>query len=203
MKGVLSAALVVTAALGVAGCGATTATSVALREARDAGGTQTHAVRVERWRISNGDAVDVVLVRARFCGGGGGVSMPKVHGRCLPTEVYFEVRPGETAGGSAFLQHGQAQLAVRAWRARPVFRIFPNIPDLLVRCKIPQGAGGTVAGLCEAKLYGSRKVAFLEHWPLTKPHGQRKTAGWVVTLDRSGRVVSVSPTGSVPPQAQF
>jgi hypothetical protein len=203
MKGALSAALLVATAFGAAGCGDTTATSVALREARDAGGTQTHPVRVERWRISNGDRVDVVLVRARFCGTTNGVSMPKINGRCLPTEVYFEVRPGETVGGSTFLQHGQARLAARAWKARPVFRIFPDIPDLLVRCKIPRGAGGSVAGLCEAKLQSARKIAFLEHWPLSKPHGQRNTGGWVVTLDHSGRVADVTPTGSVPPQARF
>jgi hypothetical protein len=82
------------------------------------------------------------------------------------------------------------------------FRIFPHIPDLLVRCKIPRGGGGAVAGLCEAKLSAPREVAFLEHWPLSKPVGHRNTAGWIVTLDRSGRVVSVHDTGSMPPQSK-
>ncbi|HEY7422263.1 MAG TPA: hypothetical protein VH541_09640 [Gaiellaceae bacterium] len=203
MKGALSAALLVAPALAAAGCGATTTTSVALHEARDAGGTQLSPVRVERWRISNGDAVDVVLVRARFCGTSNGVSMPKVNGRCLPTEVYFAIRPGAAGGSSVFLQHGQAHLAAEAWKARSAFRIFPDIPDLLVRCKIPRGKGGSVVGLCEAKLSAPREVAFLEHWPLSKPHGQRNTAGWVVTFDRSGRVVRVRGTGSTPPQSRF
>jgi hypothetical protein len=62
--------------------------------------------------------------------------------------------------------------------------------------------GGTVAGLCEAKLDGPRQVAFLEHWPLSKPHGSRNTSGWIVTLDRSAHAVSVHGIGSTPPQAR-
>ena len=202
MKCAVSAALLAAMALAAAGCGATTATSAALREARDFGGTQPRVVRVERWRISNGDPVDVVLVRARFCGTHNGFTSAKINGRCVPSEVYFALRPGPTAGGSVFLPHGGAHLAAEAWKASPAFRIFPHIPDLLVRCKIPRGGGGTVAGLCEAKLYAPREVAFLEHWPLSKPTGHRNTAGWVVTLDRSSRVVSVHDTGSVPPQSK-
>jgi hypothetical protein len=176
---------------------------VALRQAKASGGTQARAVRVERWRIANGDAVDVVLVRARFCGTKNGFTAPKIHGLCVPQEVYFATRPGATGGFADFLAHGDARMAASAWKARPAFRIFPDFPNLLVRCKIPRGGGGTVAGLCEAKLSGSRGVAFLEHWPLSKPAGQRNTAGWVVTLERSGRVVSVHGTGSTPPQAQL
>jgi hypothetical protein len=92
-------------------------------------------------------------------------------------------------------------MAAAAWKARHAFRIFPDIPNLLVRCKIPSGRGDTLAGLCEAKPSASREIAFLEHWPLSKPHGHRNTAGWVVTLDRSNRVVGVRGTGSTPPQA--
>jgi hypothetical protein len=200
MKCALLAALLVAIAVGAAGCGGTTPISAALHDARDAGGAQPHAVRAERWRISNGDPVDVVLVRARFCGTGNGFTAPKVNGRCVPSEVYFAIRPGATAGFSTFFPHGVAQMAATAWKARSAFRIFPDIPDLLVRCKIPRGGGGTVAGLCEAKLYGRRTIAFLEHWPLSKPPGDRNTAGWVVTLDRGGRVVGVRATGSTPPQ---
>ena len=145
MKGAPSAVLLVAIAVGAAGCGAMTSSKAALREARESGGTQPRVTRVEHWRIANGDAVDVVLVRARFCGGTkNGVTMPKVHGRCLPTQVYFAVRPGASAG-------------------------FAD---------------------------------FLEHWPLSKPPGHRKTAGWVVTLDRSGRAVAVHGTESTPPQSQ-
>jgi len=107
---------------------------------------------------------------------------------------------GPTGGFADFLAHGDARMAALAWKARPAFRIFPDFPNLLVRCKIPRGRGGTVAGLCEVKLSGPRGVAFLEHWPLRKPSGQRNTAGWIVTLDRSGRVVSVHGTGSTPPR---
>lgn len=201
MRYALSASMVVGMAIAVAGCGATTPATVAVRQAHDSGGTEARALRVERWRIANGDAVDVVLVRARFCGTRNGFTAPKIHGRCVPQEVYFATRPGAKGGFADFLAHGAAQRAAAAWKARPTFRMFPRFPGLLVRCKIPRGGGGTVRGLCEAKLEGDRAIAFLEHWPLSKPTGHRNTAGWIVTLDRRDRVVSVHTTGAMPPQS--
>jgi hypothetical protein len=201
VKSIPSALLLVALAVGAAACGSMTSSKTALREARDYGGTQPSVTRVERWRIANGDAVDVVLVRARFCGTRSGVTMPKVHGRCLPTEVYFAVRPGAPSGFANFLGHGSARLVAKASKARRAFGIFPDFPGLLVRCNIPRGGGGTVAGLCEAKLSGSGGVDFLEHWPLSKPPGRRTTGGWVVTFDPSGRAV-VHGTGSTPLQSQ-
>jgi len=182
----------------------TTAAGVALNQAHESGGTEARAVHTERWRLANGDAVDVVLVRARFCGpkSGNGVTMPKVHGRCVPSVVYFATRPGRKGGFANFLGHGAAHMTAEAQKARATFRIFPDVPDLLVRCTIPRAGGGTVAGLCESKLYRSRGIEFLEHWPLSRPAGHRNTAGWVVTLDHSNRVVGVRSTGSTPPQAQ-
>ena len=59
-----------------------------------------------------------------------------------------------------------------------------------------------MAGLCEAELYRDTGIEFLEHWPLSKPAGRRNTAGWVVTLDRRGRIAGVRRTGSTPPQLQ-
>src|SRR5262245_58758289 len=204
MRWAVSAALLAAMALASAGCGATTPATVALNQASESGGTEARALRVERWRISNGDPVDVVLVRARSCGGtGNGVTAPKIHGRCVPQEVYFATRPGAKGGWFAdFLAHGDAQKVAVAWKAPPAFRIFPRSPDLLVRCNIPRGGGGTLAGLCESKLYHDREVAFLEHWPLSRPAGRRNTAGWVVTLDHTDRAVGVHSTGSTPPQAQ-
>ena len=198
MKYAVSAALLAAIVVGAAGCGGGSATpaSVAVHQAIMSGGTQASALRVERWRISNGDPVDVVLVRARFCGTDNGYTAPKIDGRCVPQEVYFATRPGAKGGFSDFLAHGDAQRAAAAWKARRAFRIFPRLPGRLVRCKIPRTGGGSVAGRCEAKLSGSRGIAFLEHWPLDKPHGHRKTAGWVVTLDRGNRVLRVQRTGS-------
>jgi hypothetical protein len=159
-------------------------------------------VRLERWRISNGDTVDAVLVQARFCGTGNGDTAPKINGRCVPSDVYFAIRPGATGGFSTFFGHGEIHMADEARKARATFRLFPKIPDLLVRCKIPRAGGGTVAGLCESKLSGPGEVDFLEHWPLSKPAGRRNTGGWAVTVDRSGHVVDVHATGSTPPQSQ-
>jgi hypothetical protein len=202
MKRAISTALLVAIAVAATGCGATTVRTVALREARESGGTEARVLRVEPWRLSSGDAVDVVLVQAKFCGTKNGFTAPKIHGRCLPMGVTFLLRPGATGGNSVFTPHGDAFKVAKAWRARRAFRIFPDILGVLGRCKIPRRGGGTVAGLCEAKLDGPRQVAFLEHWPLSKPHGSRNTSGWIVTLDRSAHAVSVHGTGSTPPQAR-
>src|SRR5690242_13775726 len=118
MKCVLSAALLAAVAVAAAGCGSTTPATVAVRQARDSGGTEARALRLERWRIANGDAVDVVLVRARFCGTKNGFTAPKIHGRCVPQEVYFATQPGKKGGFADFLAHGDAQRAVAAWKAR-------------------------------------------------------------------------------------
>jgi hypothetical protein len=206
MRCAVSAALVATTAVAAAGCGSTSTSpaDVAVNQAHEYGGTEAQAVRTERRRIANGDAVDVVLVRARFCGpkkGHNGVTMPKVHGRCVPSVVYFATQPGRKGGLATLLLPGAARMTAEARKARTVFRIFPDVPDLLVRCRIPRAGGGTVAGLCEAKLYRSRGIEFLEHWPLSRPVGDRNTAGWVVTLDRGDHVVGVQRTGSTPPQA--
>jgi len=129
MIGAVSAALLTATALDAAGCGGTTTpATVAVRQARASGGTQARAVWVERWRIANGDAVDVVLVRARFCGTDNGFTAPKIHGRCVPQEVYFATQPGKKGGFSDFLAHGDARKAAAAWKARPTFRILPEVP---------------------------------------------------------------------------
>jgi len=101
MKYAVSAALLAAIAVSAAGCGgggSTTPGSVAVHQAIMSGGTQASALRVERWRISNGDPVDVVLVRARFCGTDNGFTAPKVNGRCVPQEIYFATRPGAKGG---------------------------------------------------------------------------------------------------------
>jgi hypothetical protein len=116
--------------------------------------------------------------------------------------VYFAIRPGATGGFSTFFEHGDVRMADEARKARDAFRLFPAIPDLLVRCRIPRRGGGTVAGLCESKLAGPREVDFFEHWPLSKPAGHRNTGGWAVMLDRRGQVVGVHRTGFTPPQFQ-
>ena len=82
MKAAFLAALLAAIAVCAAGCGNTTETSAALRDARASGGTQARVLRVERGRrIASGDAVDIVLVRARFCATKNGVTMPKINGR--------------------------------------------------------------------------------------------------------------------------
>jgi hypothetical protein len=138
---------------------------VALNQARESGGTEAQAVRTERWRIADGDAVDVVLVRARFCGpkNGNGVTMPRIHGRCVPSVVYFATQPGRRGGFANFLLPGAAHMTAQAWRARATFRIIPGLSRPARPLQAPPRRRRTVAGLCEAKLYRSRGIEFLEH----------------------------------------
>lgn len=112
---------------------------------------------------------------------------------------------GTTTSTSA--EHGAAQAVAKARRSVSVLHTFSATPSVLSRCEIPQGGsrGGTIAGLCQSTDLGSlrngdRRVEFLEHWPLSKPRGSRKSGGWIVILDRSGQVLSADMTGRLPPQ---
>jgi hypothetical protein len=205
----LAAALVLAAV--AAGCEGTTSTSKrALQMASASGGSDPSVARLERVRLANGEPVDVVLVRAHYCAAGGnGASTPSPGGGSGPNYASFQVFPRtHLAGMTTFLAYGAVQAVAEARRSVPVLRSFSAIPGLLARCKIPRGGSrsGAIAGLCQsedlgARRNGDRRIEFLEHWPLGKPHGSRHTGGWVVILDRNG-VVSVHTTGRTPPQLQ-
>jgi hypothetical protein len=192
-----------------AGCGGTTSTSKrALEMAAASGGSDPSVARLERVQVPNGEPMDVVLVRARYCAAGGnGVTISSPGGGCGPNYAWFQVSPDtHLLGASAFLVHGAVQAFADARRSVPVLRTFSAFPGLLARCKIPRGGalGPPVAGLCQSKdlgrlRNGDRRLEFLEHWPLSKPHGSRHTGGWIVILDRNG-VRSVHTTGRTPPQ---
>jgi hypothetical protein len=206
----LAAALVLTAV--AAGCGGTTTAKEALNVAKESGGADPSVTRIERVRDANGHAVDVVLVRADYCAAGGnGASTPSPGGGCGPNYAWFSISPKthKLAGISTFLAHGAVQAVASARRSVPVLRTFSAIPGLLARCKIPRGGsrGGTIAGLCQSNdlgplRNGDRRIAFLEHWPLGKPHGSRNSGGWIVILDRSDQVLRADMTGRLPPQLQ-
>jgi hypothetical protein len=204
----LAGALVLTAV--AAGCGGTSATQAALHAAHDFGGASPSVTRLERVRLANGDPMDVALVRARFCATAGedGASIPSPNGACGPNYAWFTLTPDKhQAHASAFLEHGGVQAVAEARKSVSVLRTFSDIPGLLARCRIPRGGprDGAIAGLCQsddlgALHNGGRRVEFLEHWPLSKPHGSRSTAGWIVTLDPQGAIRKVQRTGQTAPQ---
>lgn len=206
----LAAGLVLAAV--AAGCGGTSVTQAGLHAARDSGGAEPSVARVERVRLANGDAVDVVLVRAKFCAADGenGASIPSPGGGCGPNYAWFQVTPEDhKIGFSTFLPHGAVEAVAEARRSVSVLRTFSGIPGLLARCRIPRGGprGGAIAGLCQSNALntlqnGDTRAEFLEHWPLSRPHGFRNTSGWILTLDRRGHVRSLQTTGRTPPQLQ-
>jgi hypothetical protein len=94
----------------------------------------------------------------------------------------------------------------RARHASRWFRIFPDTPALYLRCAIPRGGtqpptSRSLRGTCSTVAEPSshvRRVAFVETFRLT-PSSKLSEAGWVVTLNRDGRVRSIRVTGE-PPQ---
>ena len=102
------------------------------------------------------------------------------------------------------LTASEVSAIARARRASPRFRIFPDAMGLYLRCAIPRG--GTqlppdrpLTGICSTEVAPNnhvRRVAFIETWG---GGIGANTAGWIVTLSRSGRVQSVRVTGQ-PPQ---
>jgi hypothetical protein len=204
----LAAGLVLAAI--AAGCGGTSVTQAGLHAARESGGADPSVTRIERVRTATGDAVDVVLVRAKFCASDGenGASIPSPSGGCGPNYAWFQFTPKDhKIGFSTFLPHGAVEAVAEARRSVSVLSTFSDIPGLLARCRIPRGGsrGGTIAGLCQSKVPGTlddgdTRAQFLENWPLSRPQSSRNTSGWIVTLDRQGHVRSVHTTGQTPPQ---
>jgi hypothetical protein len=204
----LAAGLVLTVV--AAGCGGTTVTQAGLHAAHESGGAQASVTRIERVQVASGAPVDVVLVRAKYCAGEGenGASIPSPGGACGFNYAWFQVTAEDhEIGFSTFLPHGAVEAVTEARRSVPVLRTFSEIPGLLARCKIPRGGprSGTIVGLCQSNALstlhnGDTRAEFLEHWPLSKPHGARNTSGWIVTLDRQGHVRAVHTTGPTPPQ---
>jgi len=86
------------------------------------------------------------------------------------------------------------------------FRIFPDTPALYLRCAIPRGGtqlptSRSLTGTCSTVAEPSshvRRVAFVETFRLN-PSSKLSEAGWVVTLNRLGRIRSIRVTGE-PPQ---
>ncbi len=104
------------------------------------------------------------------------------------------------------LTASQVSAVARVRHAYRWLRFFPDTPALHVRCAI--GRGGPklsttkpLAGICTTIVEPSnhvRRVVFQEDYRLS-PYGKLRTARWIVTVSRSGRVRLVRVTGQ-PPQ---
>jgi hypothetical protein len=100
------------------------------------------------------------------------------------------------------LTASEVSAITKARKASRLFRIFPDTPGLYLRCAIPSdGLHRPAAGTCSTVAEPSdhvRRVEFVETWR-TRGNSKLRTAGWVVTLSRSGRVQSIRVKGQ-PPQ---
>jgi hypothetical protein len=104
------------------------------------------------------------------------------------------------------LTASEVSAIARARKASARFRIFPDTPALYLRCAIPRGGSqmphsrrltGTCSTVAEPSSH-VRQVTFVETFRLSAS-SKPSEAGWVVTLDRHGRVKSIRVTGE-PPQ---
>lgn len=126
---------------------------------------------------------------------------PGSAGHCLGVVRFHNVQAVVDAKTHKMIIYGNdvadAELAdiQQARRASPLFRSFPDLTSLIVDCSVPsQLVPGGVDGTCSTwahKQGATTRVVFIARWPLSKPSGTRRAAGWAVTVGRDGRVVAV------------
>jgi hypothetical protein len=207
---VLVCALVLCGCLS-AGCGGSSLQKVARQDSKESlGDPHPRITHTETVRIVDGEKEAVVQMQGHFtivphCPFVTAGSKSRCH-MLHPRNVVltFSLPNPEASHGYSTISASQISRIARARHARPLFGIFPDFVNEIVRCAIPRGSppGGTIAGTCstEALPYPRvRRAEFTEHWPQSRPTGSRNKAGWIVTFSRDGRVESIRVTGQ-PPQ---
>lgn len=188
------------------------AEAVARREARYKGDAHATITHVERVRLPDADPahrrwIMIQLKSRRAFDVGCPSSRPGPQGGCGAHYLEIGVRPGDDQFGLMWgLTASEVSAIARARRASRSLRIFPDTPALHIRCTIPRGGprlptSRSITGTCTTVVEPSnhvRRVTFYEDFRLT-PHSPSNEAGWVVKLDRSGRVRSIREIGQ-PPQ---
>jgi hypothetical protein len=177
-----------------AGCGGTSVRSAALEMARSFGAKNARVIRVERVHMATGYDHDVVLVRGRFCRGGNGFSTQSSKGRCVDTLAQFTLTPGAHAfaGSVMGIPIGEPAQIAAGRKASPLLRVFPDVSNMIVTCRIPPALlPGSAQGTCYSEPERGA-VAFIAHWPLSSPPGTRHVGGWIVRLAADGRVTGMT-----------
>lgn len=212
MKALLPVALVLAVAALAAGCGSAGWQASADQLGRTWGDPHPTIVRLETEQLATGTQAEVMQLRGHFRLDGTCPSRkPGSPGLKCPGVVHLDTVVGAVnAHDRKFIESGNdntaAELAAfaRARTARPMFRIFPEFSDPLAQCAIPGFGGRTIAGTCTTRAYGARgggtEVALVEHWPLNGSKNRPYSGGWIVTVARSGRTISIRRTGDLPPQ---
>lgn len=192
----------------VAGCGGSSPRAVAYKEAKYSGVPHSTVARIETVQIERPRWTMVWMKgRSAFpyrCPS----TNPLGSQPCDARYLVIGIKQGTHDTGLGYaLTSSQVAAITSARQASPRFRIFPDFMGIGVHCSIPNGSnpGGTppgstvsaaaLAGICStvtASVNHVRRVEFIEGWSEHK-------AGWVVTLNRDGRVQTVKATGR-PPQ---
>jgi hypothetical protein len=188
-----------------AGCGGSSLTAIAYKQAKNYGVPQPVLARSETVRIEGGSRWRMIWMKGRSAFRSGcprsQIGLPEGPGvqPCRARYLILGVRLStHTMPGLGWaLSSSQVAAIKRERRASDRFRIFPDFMGIGVRCAIPRGnlPGGTLHGLCStiaASVNHVRRVEFIEGW-------DSMSSGWVVTLSRDGRVQSIRVTGQ-PPQ---
>lgn len=213
LRVLLALCVLILAASVVAGCGGASAQQVALQEAKQhlPGDASTKVIRVDSVQDAGGANLAVAILKGNFtlpmsCGLGTGRCRPQ-HARYYT--IAFSLRHPDSWNAGPTSSAALDAIA-QARKANPLFKMFPDFPDLGVRCTIPRGGShpGTIPGQCHTAyetLNHTRVVEFGETWPLASipPSGygpHETSARWIVTLGRSGHVQSIQVRGHHPPQ---
>lgn len=208
-------ALLAVAAL-AAGCGSAGWQASADQVGRMWGDPHPTIVRLETVQLATGTEAELMQLHGRFllpstCGGPLILvhrKHPKCHSPSHLDTVVGAVNPHNRQLIQAGNDNTAAQLSAfaRARSARAMFGIFPGFSSPLAQCAIPGYGGKTITGTCTTRATrdspktGAIQVALIEHWPLTHSADRPYAGGWIVTVARSGRILSVRRTGDLPPQ---
>lgn len=200
----------------LAGCGGGYQAAVRQESKQLLGDGHPKILRIETVRDVGGNRQVVATLQGHF-------KLPPAHGcglvgPCRPSSPihYAWLSFSQPKDMTGIQTTSASQLAAidAAKSAKPIFSIFPDFINPAIRCTIPRGnASGTIAGGC-VTLFSTgsigpsahvRQIKFRERWPFVKtrdghwPRGE-KTGGWIVTLNRNGRVHSIRVFGDLPPQ---
>ena len=177
------------------GCGSSSLESIVRRDsAQTWGESNPRILSVESVELAGGSREHVVRLQGNFLFN---CNAPGCHASRTHYAV-LEIGDAGTTGYSGSSNAEEAAIAA-ARNADPRFGIFPDFESILVRCTVPGGWGGDIAGTCSTD-HARHGVAFTEHWPLSRPAGTRHRATWTVTLGPSHRVKWVRLSGDQPPQ---
>jgi hypothetical protein len=190
-----------------AGCGGSSLRSIAVQQSKQfLDEPSPKILSIETVRIENGDQHAIARLEGHFrfvpsCPGP--AAGHKSHcGPFWTRYAVLELSPSSRQFAGYWGSSATEETEYAAARqAAPQLGIFPDFANLVVRCTIPGGWGGTIAGTCSTQPgRGKGQLELAEHWPLSRPAGTRYRAGWIVSFDPSGKIASVIRTGDLPPQ---